>query len=70
MLIELHQELHRQLGIPANYGGERNLPLYEEATDLIDIGPNLVGRMQRLTPQAAAKWQQMVEAGGALGVIR
>ena len=68
MLSELHQELHRQLGIAADYGGERNLPLYEEATDLIDVGPNLVGRMQQLTPQAAAKWQQMVEAAAQSGV--
>lgn len=68
MLSKLHQELHRQLGIPPNYGDERNLPLYEEATDLIDVGPNLVGRMQQLTPQAAVKWQQMVEAAADSGV--
>ena len=67
-LSEHHQKLHQQLGIPAKYGRERNLPHYEEATDLIEVGPNLVGRMQRLTPEAAAKWQQMVEAASKSGI--
>ena len=68
MLGEFHQKLHQELGIPDNYGGERNLPQYEETTDLIDVGPNLVGRMQQLTPEAAAKWQQMVEAAANDGI--
>ena len=68
MLSELHQKLHHELGIPATYGGERNLPHYEETTDLIDVGPNLVGRMQQLTPEAAAKWQQMVEAAASCSI--
>ena len=68
MLIESHRKLHQELGIPANYGGERKLPYYEEATDLIDVGPNLVGRIQRLVPEAAAKWQQMVETAAGSGV--
>ena len=68
MLTELHQKLHQELGIPADYGSERNLPRYEESTDLIAVGPNLVGRMQQLTPEAAVKWQQMVEAAAGSGV--
>lgn len=68
MLSELHEKLHEELGIPTGYSGERNLPLYEEASDLIDVGPNLVGRMQQLTPAAAANWQQMVEAAAGDGV--
>ena len=68
MLSEHDKRLHEELGIPANYGGERNLPRYEETTDLIDVGPNLVGRMQQLTPEAAVKWQQMVEAAAGSGV--
>lgn len=56
------QKLHTELGIPADYATKRGLRAYRESTDLIDIGPNLVGRMQRLTPSAASKWQQMVEA--------
>lgn len=68
MLIDIHMKLHRELGIPANYGGERKLPLYKEATDLIDVGPNLVGRPQQLAPEAATKWQQMVDAAAGGGV--
>lgn len=65
---EIQQKLHQQLGIPAGYGDERNLPRYEEARDLIDIGPNLVGRMQRLTVAAAANWQELVAAAAADGI--
>ncbi len=36
--------------------------------DLTDVGPNLVGRMQQLPPEAAAKWQQMVEAASGSGI--
>ncbi len=68
MLSEKHLKLFEELGIPTEYGRARGLPRYEEATELIDVGPNLVGRMQRLTPAAAARWQQMVEAAGADGV--
>jgi D-alanyl-D-alanine carboxypeptidase len=68
MLIELHRKLHQELGIPDEYGSGRNLPRYEETTDLVDVGPNLVGRMQQLTPAAAANWQQMVEAAAGDGV--
>jgi D-alanyl-D-alanine carboxypeptidase len=62
---EIQQKLHQQLGISPGYGDERNLPRYEEARDLIDVGPNLVGRMQRLTVAAAANWQDMVAAASA-----
>ncbi len=68
MLSELHQKLHQELGIPGDYGGERDLPQFDEASDLVEVGPNLVGRMQRLTPAAAANWQQMVEAAAGDGV--
>ncbi len=68
MLSELNQRLHEELGIPADYGGERSLPQYEETMDLTDVGPNLVGRMQQLTPEAAVKWQQMVEAAARNGI--
>lgn len=62
MRSERHQRLHLELGIPADYGGTRKLPRFAEATDLVDVGPNLVGRMQQLAPEAAANWQHMVEA--------
>ena len=68
MLSKLNQKLHQELGIPADFGDGRNLPYYEETTDLIEVGPNLVGTMQRLTPEAAAQWQQMVEAAAGSGI--
>ena len=55
MLNEIRQKLHKELGIPEDYVSSRKLPTYVEADDLVDVGPNLVGRMQRLTPAAAAK---------------
>ena len=37
-------------------------PYYAETAELVDVGPNLVGRMQQLEPDAAARWQQMIDA--------
>ena len=68
MLSEKHRKLHQDLGIPAQYGQERGLRHYAEATDLVEVGPNLVGRMQRLTPDTAARWQQMVETASDEGI--
>ena len=68
MLSESYLKIHQDLGIPADYGQDNELPYYEENTDLIEVGPNLVGRMQRLTPATAACWQQMVEAASNDGI--
>lgn len=68
MLNDVQQKLHEELGIPADYGQDACLPCYDEALDLVEVGPNLVGRMQRLTPGTAAKWQQMLEKAGSDGV--
>ena len=62
------RELHTELGIPLDYGEDGSKPVYEEATELVEVGPNLVGRMQRLTPQAAEKWSEMQSAAEADGV--
>ena len=43
-------------------------PRFEEATGLIDVGPNLVGRPQKLTPRAADRWQAMREAAAEEGI--
>ena len=56
------RELHQELGIPDDYGRDDTRPKFEEADTLVKVGPNLVGRMQRLTPETAAKWQDMVTA--------
>lgn len=66
MLDERVHQLHLELGIPGDYGG--GLSPYALATNLVDVGPNLVGRMQRLGPEAAMRWQQMVSAADEEGV--
>ena len=62
------RELHKELGIPEDYGRDEARPAYAEATDLVEVGPNLVGRMQRLTPVAAGKWADMQAAASAEGI--
>ena len=62
------RELHSELGIPDNYGQDGTRPVFEEATDLVEVGPNLVGRMQRLTPDAARQWAAMQAAAAGEGV--
>ena len=68
MLSETYQNLHRELGIPADYAIARRLPYYAEAVRLVDVGLNPLGRMQRLTPEAAEQWQQMAAAAGNDGI--
>ncbi|HEX5765991.1 MAG TPA: M15 family metallopeptidase [Woeseiaceae bacterium] len=68
MLTESYQKFHRDLGIPSDYASSRKLPHYAEARDLVDVGPNLVGRMQRLTPEAAGRWQRMASAAADDGI--
>jgi zinc D-Ala-D-Ala carboxypeptidase len=63
------RDLHQELGIPADYGRAGGPPLFEEAVELVDVGPNLVGRMQRLTPLAAARWAEMAAAAATDGII-
>ena len=62
------RDLHIELGIPDDYGQNGGPPVFDEAADLVEIGPNLVGRQQRLTPAAAASWEAMSAAATADGV--
>ena len=62
------RELHAELGIPADYGRDRAKPVYQEAAELVEVGPNLVGRMQRLTPATAQAWAAMQAAAAEDGV--
>ena len=63
------RELHKELGIHADYGLETGLPAFEEARELVEVGPNLVGHMQRLTPQAAKRWAEMVSAAAEANIL-
>ena len=62
------RELHKELGIPVSYGLDTGLPIFVEPDELVEVGPNLVGRMQRLTPEATRQWQAMVAAADAVGI--
>ena len=62
------RELHSELGIPENYGLDGTKPVFDEATDLVEVGPNLVGRMQMLTRATADQWSRMQAAAAADGV--
>jgi len=62
------RELHKELGIDASYGQETGLQPFAEADELVEVGPNLVGHMQRLTPAAADRWAAMVEAAAGHGI--
>lgn len=63
------RELHEELGIAADYGQATGQPVFAEATELVEVGPNLVGRMQRLTPQAAEQWSALVAAAATEGIV-
>ncbi|MEM7432920.1 MAG: M15 family metallopeptidase [Pseudomonadota bacterium] len=62
------RELHQELGIAPDHAETSGQPIFEEATELVDVGPNLVGRMQRLTPEAAERWHAMVKAAAEDGI--
>jgi len=62
------RELHEELGIPGDYGLDGTRPAFEEAAELVEVGPNIVGRMQHLAPQAAASWAAMQAAAAADGI--
>lgn len=44
------------------------MPRYAEPKELEDVGPNIIGRMQRLTPRAALAWREMVYAARSQNV--
>ncbi|MBT8421783.1 MAG: D-alanyl-D-alanine carboxypeptidase family protein [Gammaproteobacteria bacterium] len=68
MLSDHQRQLHSELGIPVDYGESGTPPFFADATELVNVGPNLVGRMQQLTPLAARQWQAMVSAAATNGI--
>lgn len=63
------RELHQELGIGADYGRASGQPSFDEASELVEVGPNLVGRMQQLTPGAARQWAAMVAAAAGDNIV-
>jgi len=61
-------EIHKELGIPADYGQDGAPPRFEEAAELVDAGPNLIGRMIQLDPLAAERWQAMAKAAAGADI--
>lgn len=51
--------IHRELGIPQDYGARRQLHLQSEAAQLADLGADVFGRPQRMAAHALEHWQAM-----------
>lgn len=52
-------QLHRTLGIPANYGVQRRLQLIKDSKQLISIGNDIFGRDTQLEAETADAWHRM-----------
>ena len=65
---QFDRALLTELGIPDDYGIDPPLRRYAETADLIEVGPNIVAREQRLTPATAAAWQAMQNVAGEDGI--
>jgi D-alanyl-D-alanine carboxypeptidase len=61
-------QLFAELGIPPNYGVDPPLPTHAETELLVDVEPNIVGRMQRLHPDTARAWRTMKAAAQQDGI--
>ena len=62
------RDLHHELGIPDDYGLDVGLPSFEEAGELVDAGPNLIGRKVELEPRTHAAWLEMSKNALADGI--
>jgi len=61
--------IHRELGIPDNYECKYGLRLQYEENELVEIGNDIYGRLQRLVPVAANGWKAMKYQASKEGVI-
>jgi D-alanyl-D-alanine carboxypeptidase len=64
----LLKKIHKELGIPNDYGSSPAIPSFSEPSVLEPVGPNIVGRPQQLTPSAARGWRAMASAAASDGV--
>lgn len=63
------EQMHRELGIPPGFVEQRGWLLQPEAGNLVEAGPDLYGRPQRLTPGARSAWRKMQQAAAEDGVV-
>lgn len=61
--------IHKKLGIPADYEQQYGLPRYEEANELVNIGLDIANRERQLTPEACERWQSMKTQAAEDGVV-
>jgi D-alanyl-D-alanine carboxypeptidase len=64
----INTELFADLGIPIDYGRNPVRPYHSETSELEDVEPNILGRMQQLAPATARAWRAMKAAALADGV--
>ncbi len=62
-------EIHAVLGIPPDYGRRHALEPVGEATELVEVGPDMFGRELHLHPATAAAWSRMYAAAEANGIV-
>ncbi len=61
--------IHRELGIPESYERECGLALQKEEVELVEVGDDIYGRVQRLAPVAASAWKEMKSQAIKEGVV-
>lgn len=62
-------ELHRELGIPADYADSRGLSMIAEAAELVVVISSGGSAERRLVPAAAARWARLAAAAERDGVV-
>lgn len=60
--------LHRELGIPSDYGVRHRLRIVAEANERVSIGLDIFNRDVELSPEAAKAWQAMKTTAQYQGV--
>ena len=62
MLNDHQKNVYKKLGIPIDYGLKRSLPFYYDMDELVNVGPNLFGKIQQLSKTTAINWENLVNS--------
>ncbi|MDZ7749574.1 MAG: M15 family metallopeptidase [Halofilum sp. (in: g-proteobacteria)] len=62
-------DVHRRLGIPADYAERTGLSLQREPDELVAVSPGRSDRRQWLAPAAAARWARLEAAAETAGIV-